>query len=174
MRRCSSNTRTDSRRRAERRSSPEIMAATATRAGTKLLTPAGLPPRAARTTTTTTTTVLPLTSPAGQRSYRYDRASSLSLSSARASVSWLACRQASSSSSPAQHQLLRGQRRGLHGTALLRSGHNRWSSIKHDKAKNDKNKSKERSMISRDIIAASRRKFCVCFYLYFFFISFYF
>ncbi|KAI5290451.1 hypothetical protein KEM54_001513 [Ascosphaera aggregata] len=37
------------------------------------------------------------------------------------------------------------------------SGHSKWSTIKHDKAKNDKAKSRERSTISKDIIAASKQ-----------------
>ncbi|KAI5308933.1 hypothetical protein KEM55_004495 [Ascosphaera atra] len=44
------------------------------------------------------------------------------------------------------------------GTSIgLQSGHSKWATIKHDKAKNDKNKSKERSAISKDIIAASKQ-----------------
>lgn len=38
----------------------------------------------------------------------------------------------------------------------LFSGHSRWSTIKHDKAKNDKAKSKERAIISKEIINASQ------------------
>ncbi|KAF7502104.1 hypothetical protein GJ744_007209 [Endocarpon pusillum] len=46
--------------------------------------------------------------------------------------------------------------RGLSCTALLSSGHNRWSKIKHDKGKNDAAKSKARSLLARDVILASK------------------
>ncbi|KAI5296535.1 hypothetical protein KEM52_000718 [Ascosphaera acerosa] len=42
-------------------------------------------------------------------------------------------------------------------TVPAQSGHSKWSTIKHDKAKNDKAKSRERSLISKDIIAASKQ-----------------
>ncbi|KAL4967362.1 post-initiation translation factor DPC29 [Aspergillus stella-maris] len=38
----------------------------------------------------------------------------------------------------------------------LSSGHNKWSTIKHDKAKNDKAKSRERQMTSKEISSAVR------------------
>jgi len=40
--------------------------------------------------------------------------------------------------------------------ALLLSGHNRWSTIRHDKAKNDRAKSKERQILTQEIINASQ------------------
>lgn len=39
-------------------------------------------------------------------------------------------------------------------TPNLQSGHSKWSSIKHDKAKNDAGKSKQRSLMTRDITNA--------------------
>ncbi|KAJ5533490.1 hypothetical protein N7513_000262 [Penicillium frequentans] len=36
------------------------------------------------------------------------------------------------------------------------SGHSKWSTIKHDKAKNDKSKSKERQMVSKEISNATQ------------------
>ncbi|KAJ5139340.1 uncharacterized protein N7515_004188 [Penicillium bovifimosum] len=36
------------------------------------------------------------------------------------------------------------------------SGHNKWSTIKHDKAKNDKAKSRERQMVSKEIASATQ------------------
>ncbi|KAJ5341638.1 Transcriptional regulator TACO1-like domain 2 [Penicillium brevicompactum] len=36
------------------------------------------------------------------------------------------------------------------------SGHNKWSSIKHDKARNDKAKSKERAMMGKEIASATQ------------------
>ncbi|CRG86253.1 putative transcriptional regulatory protein ASA_2843 [Talaromyces islandicus] len=41
-------------------------------------------------------------------------------------------------------------------SALVSSGHSRWSTIRHDKAKNDKAKSKERGLLSQEIITASQ------------------
>lgn len=38
------------------------------------------------------------------------------------------------------------------------SGHNRWSTIRHDKAKNDKAKSKERQIIAKEISNATQRR----------------
>lgn len=38
------------------------------------------------------------------------------------------------------------------------SGHNRWSTIRHDKAKNDKAKSKERQVIAKEISSATQRR----------------
>lgn len=49
--------------------------------------------------------------------------------------------------------------RGLTTTSFLSSGHNKWSTIKHDKAKNDKAKSKERQMVSKEISSATQ---CTC------------
>ncbi|PGH09945.1 hypothetical protein AJ79_05561 [Helicocarpus griseus UAMH5409] len=46
--------------------------------------------------------------------------------------------------------------RTLSSSAFLQSGHNRWSTIKHDKGKNDRAKSKERALHVRDIIYASK------------------
>ncbi|KAK2814316.1 hypothetical protein FQN49_008225 [Arthroderma sp. PD_2] len=39
---------------------------------------------------------------------------------------------------------------------VLQSGHNRWSTIRHDKGKNDAAKSKERQVFSKDLIQASK------------------
>jgi hypothetical protein len=36
------------------------------------------------------------------------------------------------------------------------SGHNKWSTIKHDKARNDKAKSKERAMVGKEIASATQ------------------
>ncbi|KAH8695100.1 DUF28 domain protein [Talaromyces proteolyticus] len=41
-------------------------------------------------------------------------------------------------------------------SAVVASGHSRWSTIKHDKAKNDKAKSKERGLLTQEIITASQ------------------
>ncbi|KAJ5674696.1 uncharacterized protein N7477_004630 [Penicillium maclennaniae] len=41
-------------------------------------------------------------------------------------------------------------------TAITFSGHNKWSTIKHDKAKKDKGKSKERAMVSKEISSATQ------------------
>jgi transcriptional/translational regulatory protein YebC/TACO1 len=38
----------------------------------------------------------------------------------------------------------------------LFAGHNRWSQIKHDKAKNDKAKSRERQAIAKEISSATQ------------------
>ncbi|KAJ5330827.1 hypothetical protein N7476_000610 [Penicillium atrosanguineum] len=40
--------------------------------------------------------------------------------------------------------------------SVLFSGHNKWSTIKHDKAKKDKGKSKERAMVSKEISSATQ------------------
>ncbi|KAJ5166420.1 Transcriptional regulator TACO1-like domain 2 [Penicillium canariense] len=40
--------------------------------------------------------------------------------------------------------------------ASLLSGHSKWATIKHDKAKNDKAKSKERQMVSKEIASATQ------------------
>lgn len=45
-------------------------------------------------------------------------------------------------------------------TPIASSGHNRWSKIKHDKAKTDARTSKLRTQLSSDIIIASRRMYC--------------
>ncbi|KAI9036682.1 post-initiation translation factor DPC29 [Aspergillus affinis] len=37
------------------------------------------------------------------------------------------------------------------------SGHNKWSTIKHDKAKNDKAKGRERGLVSKEISSATQR-----------------
>ena len=49
-------------------------------------------------------------------------------------------------------------RRALTCTAVLASGHNRWSKIRHDKARNDERKSKAHALLSNDIVLASRRE----------------
>ncbi|CBX97020.1 similar to DUF28 domain-containing protein [Plenodomus lingam JN3] len=49
---------------------------------------------------------------------------------------------------------LREQVRCLSITPQSQSGHSKWSSIKHDKAKNDAGKSKQRSLMTRDITNA--------------------
>ncbi|KAH6642700.1 transcriptional regulator-domain-containing protein [Boeremia exigua] len=48
----------------------------------------------------------------------------------------------------------RPQMRCLSSTPSFLSGHSKWSSIKHDKAKNDAGKSKQRSLMTRDITIA--------------------
>ncbi|KAF1918247.1 transcriptional regulator-domain-containing protein [Ampelomyces quisqualis] len=47
-----------------------------------------------------------------------------------------------------------GQVRRLGSTPTVLSGHSKWASIKHDKAKNDAGKSKMRSLLTRDITVA--------------------
>lgn len=49
--------------------------------------------------------------------------------------------------------------RSFHVSAATQSGHSRWSTIKHDKAKNDKAKSKERGILTQELINASQREF---------------
>lgn len=51
-----------------------------------------------------------------------------------------------------------GPQRAFTCAAILASGHNRWSKIKHDKGNADRAKSKLRSMLSRDLILASKRE----------------
>ncbi|KAK2764949.1 hypothetical protein FQN54_008648 [Arachnomyces sp. PD_36] len=46
--------------------------------------------------------------------------------------------------------------RSFSSASNLFSGHNRWSTIRHDKGKNDRAKSKERLWITKDIIQASK------------------
>lgn len=46
--------------------------------------------------------------------------------------------------------------REFNSGATLFSGHNRWSTIRHDKAKNDKAKSKERQAVVKDISSATQ------------------
>lgn len=46
--------------------------------------------------------------------------------------------------------------RSLSCSAITRSGHNRWSKIKHDKGKEDAIKSKARGFLSEDVTMASR------------------
>ncbi|EPS28605.1 hypothetical protein POX_f07685 [Penicillium oxalicum] len=46
--------------------------------------------------------------------------------------------------------------RSITSSAILLSGHSKWSTIKHDKAKNDKAKSKERQMMSKEIASATQ------------------
>ncbi|PYH94242.1 YebC-like protein [Aspergillus ellipticus CBS 707.79] len=61
-----------------------------------------------------------------------------------------------------QHRVARANRavgdgyRGFASSAPWLAGHNRWSQIKHDKAKNDKAKSKERQLIGREISSATQ------------------
>jgi hypothetical protein len=46
--------------------------------------------------------------------------------------------------------------RSFTSTSPLSAGHNRWSQIKHHKAKNDKAKSKERQIIGKEISSATQ------------------
>ncbi|KAE8354781.1 transcriptional regulator TACO1-like protein [Aspergillus coremiiformis] len=46
--------------------------------------------------------------------------------------------------------------RGFVNSSSQFAGHNRWSQIKHDKAKNDKAKSKERQIIGKEISSATQ------------------
>lgn len=46
--------------------------------------------------------------------------------------------------------------RSFSSGAPLFAGHNRWSQIKHDKAKNDKAKSRERQTIAKEISSATQ------------------
>ncbi|KAE8388219.1 transcriptional regulator TACO1-like protein [Aspergillus alliaceus] len=46
--------------------------------------------------------------------------------------------------------------RGFSSSSPWFAGHNRWSSIRHDKAKNDKAKSKERQIIGKEISSATQ------------------
>ncbi|KAK0268559.1 hypothetical protein LTR91_014902 [Friedmanniomyces endolithicus] len=46
--------------------------------------------------------------------------------------------------------------RPLHSTPALASGHNRWSKIKHDKAKVDASKNRQRSIFAQEIALASK------------------
>lgn len=61
--------------------------------------------------------------------------------------------------------------RTFSSSAPFLSGHSKWSTIKHDKAKNDKAKSKERQMMSKEIASATQCKYIVrmhhCFMLTF-------
>jgi hypothetical protein len=52
-------------------------------------------------------------------------------------------------------------RRGISCAAVLASGHNRWSKIRHDKGNNDAAKSKARSILSADVILASKRQYTI-------------
>ena len=49
--------------------------------------------------------------------------------------------------------------RSLSTSPIFFSGHSKWSTIKHDKAKNDKAKSKERQMVSKEISSATQSKY---------------
>lgn len=49
-------------------------------------------------------------------------------------------------------------RRTFSCSQFVLSGHSKWSTIKHDKAKNDKAKSKERQMMSKEIASATQCK----------------
>ncbi|KAJ5669328.1 Transcriptional regulator TACO1-like domain 2 [Penicillium macrosclerotiorum] len=44
----------------------------------------------------------------------------------------------------------------FHTSSLRLSGHSKWSTIKHDKAKNDKAKSKDRQVMSKEISSATQ------------------
>ena len=46
--------------------------------------------------------------------------------------------------------------RSFSSATTFHSGHNKWSTIKHDKAKNDKAKSKERQNVSKEIRTATQ------------------
>ncbi|KAJ5882473.1 Transcriptional regulator TACO1-like domain 2 [Penicillium soppii] len=46
--------------------------------------------------------------------------------------------------------------RSFSTTKVTLSGHNKWSTIKHDKARNDKAKSRERQMMSKEIASATQ------------------
>ncbi|PNS14442.1 hypothetical protein CAC42_3728 [Sphaceloma murrayae] len=48
------------------------------------------------------------------------------------------------------------QSRGFHHSWKALSGHSRWSTIKHDKAKNDASKNKQRSQFAHEIYTASK------------------
>lgn len=50
------------------------------------------------------------------------------------------------------------QCRSFQSSTTLLSGHNRWSKIKHDKGKADAVKAKQRTIIAKEIINASRRR----------------
>jgi len=47
-------------------------------------------------------------------------------------------------------------RRNLSTTPPILSGHNKWSSIKHDKGRNDAARSKQRALLSQEIVNASK------------------
>lgn len=49
-----------------------------------------------------------------------------------------------------------GACREFTSSVMLFSGHNRWSTIRHDKAKNDKAKSKERQVVVKDLSSATQ------------------
>ncbi|KAF2024999.1 YebC-like protein [Setomelanomma holmii] len=53
-----------------------------------------------------------------------------------------------------RHAVRPRQVRCMSSTPSLQSGHSKWASIKHDKAKNDAGKSKQRSLLTRDITNA--------------------
>ncbi|KAJ5570202.1 uncharacterized protein N7459_009632 [Penicillium hispanicum] len=53
-------------------------------------------------------------------------------------------------------RLVRDTYRSFSTSPALCSGHSKWSTIKHDKAKNDKAKSKERQMVSKEISSATQ------------------
>lgn len=54
--------------------------------------------------------------------------------------------------------LSRRAQRCFHGSANLQSGHSRWSTIKHDKGKNDALKNKQRSVFAQEIATCSKRE----------------
>jgi len=47
----------------------------------------------------------------------------------------------------------------FHNTTAVRSGHSRWSKIKHDKGANDAAKNRQRSVFAQEIATASRCTF---------------
>lgn len=63
--------------------------------------------------------------------------------------------------------------RTLTTSAPWLAGHNRWSQIKHDKAKNDKAKSKERQLIGKEISSATQSMYLKSFDNQFHVISWY-
>jgi hypothetical protein len=49
-------------------------------------------------------------------------------------------------------------------SSIAFSGHNKWSTIKHDKARNDKAKSKERAMVGKEIASATQSAYIIPLY----------
>ena len=56
-----------------------------------------------------------------------------------------------------RNEYMRCQCLGFSSTATTRSGHNRWSKIKHDKGTADAKKNRERSVLAAKITLASKR-----------------
>lgn len=46
--------------------------------------------------------------------------------------------------------------RALSSSPSASAGHNKWSQIKHDKAKNDRAKARERQLVGKEICSAAR------------------